>query len=298
MDKRQRNTISRKEFLNRSTSSIIGAGIAGLSAPAFLRKAHAAKNIEYRTLGKSGIKVTTVGLGGSRVKEPSLIKRIVDAGINFIDTGRMYAGGKNEEMIGKVIKDVRKEIIIQSKIDQKIQNDAAAMEKSINDSLKALRTDYIDVMVIRGATTEETIKNPLVMEMFEKAKKAGKIRLCGFSCHSVNSHEILRMGVELGYYDVAMVAYNHSGSYTHTVSGNYKEWDQDTLEKEFEDAVANGMSIISMKTCSGGPLKKEGDVKGSFAAGLKWILRNKNVSTMAVGMGSFREADEDIGAMG
>ena len=68
--------------------------------------------------------------------------------------------------------------------------------------------------------------------------------------------------------------------------------------QEFENAVASGMGIIVMKTCSGGPLKQEGELRGSYQAGLKWILRNRNVSSMAVGMGSFREINEDVGAMG
>lgn len=219
-------------------------------------------------------------------------------GINFIDTGRMYAGGRNEEMIGKVIKDIRKEIIIQSKVDQVIQQNKAAMERSIDDSLKALQTDYIDIMIIRGAATVEMVQNPVVEETFSRAKEAGKIRFCGFSSHSGESNKILKAGVEAKFYDVAMVPYNHAGNFHHTVYGIYNEWDQNALEKEFENAVASGMGIIAMKTCSCGPLKQEGEIRGSYQAGLKWILRNKNISTMAVGMGTFREIEEDFGAMG
>ena len=289
--------MSRKEFLNRSVGGFIGTGITGLSSSVFIRSVRAVENVEYRTLGKTGLSVTSVGLGGSRTNEPSVVKRAVSMGVNFIDTGRMYAGGRNEEMIGKVIKDIRKDIVVQSKIDQKIQSDKAAIEKSIDDSLRALQTDYIDIMLIRGASTEEAVKNPVVMEAFSKAKEAGKIRFCGFSSHSPRSHEILRMGVDTGFYDVAMVPYNHSGSFTHVIYGIYSEWDQDSLEKEFEHAVAKGMGIIVMKTCSAGPLKKEGEVRGTYQASLKWILRNKNVSTMAVGMGNFREINEDVGVM-
>jgi hypothetical protein len=58
------------------------------------------------------------------------------------------------------------------------------------------------------------------------------------------------------------------------------------------------MGIAAMKTCSGGPLIKEGETTGSYQAGLKWILRNKNICVMAVGMGSYREVEEDFGALG
>ena len=293
-----RNAMSRKEFLNRSAGGLAGISIAGLSGPAFIKRAHAAGNFEYRTLGKTGLKVCPVGFGGSRTNEPSIFKRAIDLGINFIDTGRMYSGGRNEEMIGKVIKDIRKDIIIQSKIDQKVQRDKAAMEKSIDDSLKALQSDYIDIMLIRGATTGEAVKNPVVLEAFIRAKEAGKIRFCGFSCHSSNAHEMLRVGVETKVYDTAMVPYNHAGNFRHTVYGIYSEWDQAALEKSFEYAVSLGMGIAVMKTCSAGPLIREGETTGSYQAGLKWILRNKNIGVMAVGMGSFREVEEDFGALG
>ena len=298
MDNTCREKISRKEFLKRSTGSFVGLGIAGFSAPAVIKRVHAAENVEYRTLGSSGIKVTAVGLGGSRTNEPSVMKRAFDMGVNFVDTGRMYAQGRNEEMIGKVIRDFRKSIVIQSKIDQKIQRDKTAMEKSINDSLKALQTDYIDIMIIRGANSKDTINNPVVEEVFIQAKEAGKIRLCGFSSHSGESHKVLGMGIEAGFYDVAMVPYNHAGNFRHSVYGIYSEWDQKALEKGFEHAVTKGMGVIVMKTCSGGPLKKEGETRGTYQAGLKWNLRNKNISTMAVGMASFREVNEDVCAMG
>ena len=287
-------TITRKEFLKRTTGCFVSMGISGLTAPAFIKKSPAVENIEYRILGKTGLKVTPVGLGASRTNEPSVFNRAVNLGINFIDTGRMYSEGRNEEIIGKVIEGIRKNVIIQSKIDQKTQEDKTAMEKSIDDSLKALRTYYIDILTIRGTTTEKAVKNPAVIEVFGKAKEAGK----GFSCHSTNSPEMLKIGVEMNVYDVAMIPYNHSGSFHHVEYGIYSEWDQDDLEQAFEHAAAHGMGIIYMKTCSDGPLKTQEDINGSFLAALKWILRNKNIGTMAVGMASFRELNEDVRAMG
>jgi len=298
MSGKRKSPITRGEFLRRGSRVLFAAGVAGTAAPAFIRKVRAAVDVEYRTIGKSGIEVTAIGLGASRITEPSLIKGILDMGVNFVDTGRMYARGRNEELIGKVLKGMRGEVVIQSKIDQKIQKDARAMEKSIDASLKALRTDYIDIMLIRGATTEKAVKNPVAIEVLTKAKEAGKIRLCGFSAHSANAHEMVRLGADTGVYDVAMVPYNHSGSFTHSIYGIYSEWDQEKLEKSFDYAVSKGMGIIAMKTCSGGPLKKEGEARGTYRAALRWLLRNGNVSTAPVAMASFREAEEDLGAMG
>ncbi len=286
-------SINRRSFLHRSSR----AGMAAAVCPAFIRPLHAAPNIEFRKMGSSGIKVSAVGLGASRITEPSLIKSVLGMGINFVDTGRMYSRGRNENLIGRVIRDMRKELVIQSKIDQKIQNDADAMNRSIEDSLKALGTDYIDIMLIRGATTADRVANHTVFEVFSKAKAAGKIRLCGFSAHSANAAEMIRAGVDASVYDVILVPYNHSGSFTHSIYGIYSEWDQKALESSITHATEKGVNIIAMKTCSGGPLKREGEARGSYREALRWILKNKNIRTSIPAIASFREAEEDIGAM-
>lgn len=291
--------INRKQFLRRTAGSLVGVTAACVGVPTFIPDLRASNvPLQYRTIGKTGLKVTAVGLGGSRTNEPSVMKRVIDSGVNFVDTGRMYAGGRNEEMIGRVIADVRKDIVIQSKIDQKIQKDAVAMMKSIEDSCKALRTDYIDIMLIRGATTTEMVHNEIVHEVFNKAKEQGKIRFCGFSCHSSNAPDMMREGIDTGVYDVIMVPYNHSSSFRHSIYGIYSEWDQSALESSFEMADKAGVGVAVMKTCSGGPMPVEGKPRGSYQEGLRWILKNKHVSVMAVGMASFREVTEDLGAMG
>lgn len=297
MGKEKRDTMNRKQFLTRSTESIIGVGLAGLaSAPD--GESAATSNVEFRTIGKTGIRVSAVGIGMSRTNEPAVLKRCLDLGITFIDTGRMYSEGKNEEMVGTVIRDIRKNLVVMSKIDQKLMGDRAAMEKSVDDSLKALRTDFIDILLVRGATSEEFVNDPVLMEVFARAKKSGKIRFCGFSSHSGSADIILKAGVKTGFYDVAMIPYNHAGHFTHSVYGIYSEWDQAAKEREIAAATAAGMGIMVMKTCSGGPRKEEGEEKASYRSALKWILRNKNIASLVVGMGNFREIAEDISAMG
>ncbi len=293
------NTISRKKFLLRSTLSFVGAGIVGLSRFPLIKDAHTTEHQEYRTLGRTGLRVAAVGFGTTLTDVPNVVKKVIDMGINFIDTGRMYAGGKNEEMIGKVVKDVRKNIIIQSKFSGSYKNDEKAIEKSINDSLRALRTDYIDIMLLHSAGSEDDITSSAVMEGMVKARKSGKIRFCGFSSHSSRAGELLRAAAKDKFYDVVMVPYNHAGHFHHTVyKGFYSEWDQGTLEKEIEHAVKNGIGIVAMKTCSAGTLAEKEGGKGSYQAGLKWILRNRNISTMAVSMGNISEVLENIKAMG
>ncbi|MDP2981903.1 MAG: aldo/keto reductase [Candidatus Latescibacter sp.] len=298
MENKEEKKMNRKEFFTRTTEGIIGIGLTGLAAPDSGETQAPKTNVEFRTLGKTGLKISAVGIGAARTNEPSVIKKCLDMGLNFFDTGRMYSEGKNEEIIGSVIKDIRKNMVIQSKIDQKLMGDREAMVKSIDDSLKALRTDFIDIMLVRGATSEEFVNDTILMEVFSKAKKSGKIRFCGFSSHAGSADQILRAGVKTKFYDVAMIPYNHAGHFTHSIYGIYSEWNQEAKEKEIADAVAAGMGILVMKTCSGGPRKEEGEPKETYRSALKWILRNKNVSSVVAGMGNFREVTEDTSAMG
>ncbi len=291
------DSITRKEFITRSTGGVIGIGMGGLSSDGMAQTA-AKQRIEFRKLGKTGLAVSAIGVGMSRTNEPSVLKRCIDLGLTYIDTGRMYSEGKNEEMVGAVIQSIRKSLVLQTKIDQRLMGDRAAMEKSIDDSLKALRTDFIDVMLVRGATDEQFVNDSILMEVFRKAKESGKIRFCGFSSHAATADEVLSAGVKTGFYDVAMIPYNHAGNFTHSVYGIYSEWDQAAKEKAIAAAAAAGMAVLAMKTCSGGPRREQGEEKLSFRSALKWILRNKNISAAVPGMGNFREVVEDVSAMG
>jgi predicted aldo/keto reductase-like oxidoreductase len=212
-------------------------------------------------------------------------------------------------MVGKVVKGVRQDVIIQSKMEIHLQgrgdalytpemrkNLASVMETSLNDSLKALQTDYLDVMLLHGAETTELTSHETIMEFFVEAKRKGKIRACGFSCHE-NHVNLVRNANRSKFYDVIMVPYNHKGSYTHSVWGFSSEWNQAALEDEFKKAEKNGIGIVAMKTCSGGPYSPGAGSKPTFKEALKWILDHSYISTMAVAMGNIKEIKEDVQAM-
>jgi len=292
--------ISRKEFIKKTT----GLVATGLLSPAF-----GATDPQYRILGRTGIRVTVVGFGASRTMEPSLLKSALDTGMNFLDTGRSYSNGQNEVMVGNVIKDFRKDVVIQSKVSihvrekgDKLKTSAVSkkirhqMETSLNESLQALQTDYIDTFLIHGATSEDIINHEAVLTFFADAKKSGKIRGSGFSTHE-NQVNLVRANNKSNFYDVIMVSYNHKGSYLHSRSGRFNEWDQPALEEEMQIAEKKGIAIIAMKTCSGGTYSPSPDIKPSYAEGLKWILRHSFIRSTAVAMGNMNEINENIQAM-
>ena len=304
------NKITRKEFLKKSCAGLLTFNLLGESPITLLKKQKIEQfSQEYRTLCRTGIKVIPLGYGASRTQEPSLVKTILDKGVNFLDTGRSYFNGQNEIMIGKVIKGIRKKVIIQSKvkirlketgeelksaeISKKIKN---IMQLSLNESLKALQTDYIDILLIHGANSVDIINHESVMEFFRQAKKKGQIRACGFSSDT-NNVELLKAANENNFYDIIMVPYNHKGSYIHSVNGSYKEWNQSALELELKKAHQNNIGLVAMKTCSGGPYSPDDESKPSYKEALKWVLNHSYIHAMAVAMANRKETNEHIQAI-
>ena len=303
--------ITRKEFLKISAAGLLSVGLLG-KAPRLLAKSQETQTPqrpEYRMLGRTGMKVSAVGYGASRTLEPSLVKAAMETGINFFDTGRRYFRGQNEVMVGKVIKGNRQSVIIQSKMrirpagrrkaldtQEMWKSIPAMMESSMDESLHALQTDYIDIMLLHGASRTELINHDVVLKFFLEAKRKGKIRACGFSSHA-NQLELLRDANRSKFYDVIMVPYNHKGSYIHSRSKYHSKWNQPALENELKKAEKNGIGIVAMKTCSGGPYSFDGVKKPSFKDALKWILSHSYVGTMAVAMANIKEIKEDVQAM-
>jgi len=293
--------MSRKEFLKTSSVALLGFGVLGMGC-----KNKSEENTSGLVkLGRTGIKVAPVGFGASRTMEPSLVYAAIDAGFNLLDTGRSYSRGQNEVMVGEVVEPRRKDVVIQSKLRvrlksqedgsfaaEDVKNAIDGMTISMEESLKALRTDYIDIMLIHGATDPEVIYHEAVMEFFATAKKEGKIRVHGFSSHT-NQVELMIAANQKKFYDVIMVTYNHKGSYIHMNSGSYSEWDQPALEIEMNKAKKRDVGMIAMKTCSGGPYAPDDKTEPSFEHALRWVLAQNKVHTMAVAMGNFEQIEEN-----
>lgn len=291
--KKHQKKMSRKEFLKTSSVALMGVGVLGLG----YKKKPQENSSGLVVLGKTGIKVAPVGFGASRTMEPSLVSAALDAGFNLLDTGRSYANGQNEVMVGKVIKPRRQDVVVQSKFRVSIQDGGVkktrnSMAASLEASLKALGTDYIDISLIHGASDPQVIHHEAVTGFFEKAKKEGKIRAYGFSTHS-NQIEMIAAANRMKFYEVIMVTYNHKGSYIHMNSGRYSEWDQPPMEKEMDRAKKRGVGMVAMKTCSAGPYAPDEKTKPSFGQALRWVLAQDKVHTMAVAMGNFAEIEEN-----
>ncbi len=149
--------------------------------------------MQYRQLGSTGLRVSTVGLGtnnfGFRMDEESSIrvaKFAVDQGINFFDTANMYGRGLSEERIGKALKGIRKDIIIGTKVGMAMgdgTNDIGASRyhimQQVEDSLRLLQTDYIDLYQIHRPDPNTPIEETL--RTLDDLVHQGKVRYIGGS---------------------------------------------------------------------------------------------------------------------
>ena len=147
--------------------------------------------IPYRTLGRTGEKVSLIGLGGYHLGTQSdpeesirIIRTGIDAGINFLDNCWDYNGGESEVRMGKALRDgYRQKAFLMTKIDGR--NKAAATAQ-LNESLRRLQTDRIDLLqfheVIRDSDPDRFFTEG-AMEVVQEAQKAGKVRFIGFTGH-------------------------------------------------------------------------------------------------------------------
>ena len=145
--------------------------------------------MEYRILGKTGLKVSRVGLGGIPIQRidaasaKTLVHQLMDKGVNFIDTANCYSFGTSEEYIGQSLKNLgipRNKIALASKVyfnDGKLGRDAISRE--IDGTLKRLQTDYLDLYQIHRFDYSTPIEE--TMEALHRLVQSGKVRAIGAS---------------------------------------------------------------------------------------------------------------------
>ena len=178
---------TRRRFLEVAAATMMSAS---LGEPTF---AETRNRIPYRILGRTGEKVSAIGIGGYHLGRPGLeadesiriVRSALDEGINFLDNCWDYNGGESEIRMGKALRDgYRQKAFLMTKIDGR---DKATATSQINDSLKRLQTDRIDLLqfheVIRESDPDRIFAAGGALEAVQQALKAGKVRYIGFTGH-------------------------------------------------------------------------------------------------------------------
>jgi hypothetical protein len=201
---------SRRDFLAASVSAGLLAPLAS-ATPAFGvlnpqsgdAPSGSAVKLSYKTLGRTGLRVTSVGFGCMITSDPSVIERAADLGINYFDTARSYQRGNNERMVGAALGAKRKQIILSTKTHAP---DKAGMMQHLDQSLRELSTDYIDIWYLHARSAPADISDDHI-EAQQLAKQQGKVRFIGVSTHS-GQPQLVPWMIQKKVFDVVLAAYN------------------------------------------------------------------------------------------
>jgi uncharacterized protein len=270
---------SRRKFLQAGLILPAAGFVASRPLDAF---GQTPAGVAYRTLGKTGLKVSGVGCGIGLIPDPAVLVRAVDLGVNYFDTARMYEKGKSEEIAGAALKGRRNKIVLASKTDALTKADVF---KDMDDSLKALQTDHVDIWHLHSRDAPDAITDEAV-EACEMLKKQGKTRFIGVSAHDVNA--VVDKIVKIGKFDVVQTTYSYPiGSHLRNAS-----------IRKLYDA---GIGVVAMKVIiavAGFIPPKEFRLKGEGPlAAIKWVLQNPAISTTVPFAKSIAELEMNFRAM-
>ena len=260
--------------------------------------------MQYRTLGRTGLRVSEIGFGGAQVGIPNYMEQwdpagateqatiiaalnhALDIGLNYVDTAPGYGNGISEEILGRVIGKRRAECVVATKVSN---YDGRSVTESVEQSLRRLRTDVIDVIQYHGGDYPpdalDTILNRGGLDAFRRLRDQGKVRFLGFTAE-MPSGGVSQL-IATGAFDVMQIRYNfmYQGA-----------CDFINEQGVMREAEAQGMGIVIMRPMTSGifqrlmnrafPQLSEADL-GAFL--LNYVLSNPFVDVAIIGM---RRADE------
>ena len=231
--------------------------------------------MEYRTLGKTGLRISRMGFGGIPIQRIDaegtklLLKKMAEQGINYIDTARGYT--VSEEYIGYGLDGLRDKFVLATKSMSRTKE---AMASDIETSLWNLRTDYIDLYQVHNPNMdqlEQVTGKGGALEALMEAKDAGKIGHIGITAHST---AVFEKALELDWVETVMFPYN-------IVESQGEELIRRCAEKK--------IGFIAMKPLAGGAIEDS-------SLALRYVCSNPNMTVVIPGMAEISELETNIAA--
>ncbi len=245
--------VNRRDFLSGILTTSL---LAGVAAPQ-LWAAGEENGVPYRKLGRTGARVSMVGLGGFHIgmqadeqESIRIIRAGLDGGINFLDNCWDYNGGTSEIRMGKALRDgYREKAFLMTKIDGQTKKAATAQ---IEESLTRLQTDHIDLLqfheVIRMTDPERIFGPDGGMEAAVAAQKAGKVRFIGFTGHkspAMHLHMLETAETHKFHFDAVQMPLN-------AMDAHYDSFEQKVLPVLLKSEIG----VLGMKPMGAGMLLK------------------------------------------
>ena len=316
--------LARREFLKRTAHAAAVASIAGAASGGAPKdkKITLADTIPARALGKTGEKLPILGYGGAGLPKKwgnplpledrvKLVRYAYDSGIRYYDTSISYTYSESQAIIGKALKDVRDNVFITTKVDfwntarpdgriEKVSKGEAV--RQVKMSLRESQSDYIDAILIHGTPGVEQMTVEQCMEVqaeLVKAREEGLVRFVGFSAHGYFDKALAL--IETGGFDLCMLSYGYiPRGHNQIFSARTTALRDACIAK----AHARGMGVVAMKVVGGGVLGAwSGHIVPDFekerlkklpAAAIRYVLQDKRVDMLTIGMRLKHEIDANI----
>jgi predicted aldo/keto reductase-like oxidoreductase len=282
-------------------------GAAGLMSPAAVAAPDSEPRVRrYKTLGRTGLEISDISFGSSRMRDPKAVRHAYDRGVNYFDSAEGYKGGDSERAIGEALTDVpRDKVFLTSKTKSESDARRGDLMQRLEASLRRLRTDYVDVYFNHAVNDVDRMSNPEWAEFTTRAKEQGKIRWRGLSGHAGQLVSCIEYSLDNGLLDVILAAYNF-GEDPAFHQRFLTTFDfislQPGLPAVLERAHAEGVGVVAMKTLMGArandmqPHERKG---GTFSqAAFRWVLSNPNVDALIISMNDAELIDEYLDASG
>jgi aryl-alcohol dehydrogenase-like predicted oxidoreductase len=255
--------------------------MAALPAAGLLPTRASAGEPVFRTLGRTGMKVSEVGMGVMLTSDPDIVRAALDSGINYFDTARAYMGGRNEGVLGKGLKGRRQEAIVATKCHHLGHKERVV--QTVEESLRTLGMDHVDLLQLHNLSSRRQVLDEANIEALQELRQAGKVRFFGVTTHS-NMVEVMKAAVEARVFDTVLTSYNFQSPAE--------------VGETVRSAAAAGLGVIAMKIMTGGYRSDPMPGLNPYQAALRWVLRDSSVATTIPSMKTFDELEEDRAVMG
>jgi uncharacterized protein len=281
------STTDRRSFLKTSLLGSSGILLASSSKgyPVSAGDTAPARKLLKRKLGATDIELPVVSMGVMRADNPQLVRAALAAGIVHLDTAYGYQKGRNEEMLGELLKEYKRDsFVIATKVPTESgdgQEAVTAWLAKLDKSLKRLQMDHVDIIYLHSVESRKDVLNPAMLEALKTAKSSGRARHIGVSTHH-NEPEVLDAAVESQAIEVVLT------------SINFTQGHRDALQEAITRAGKAGIGVVAMKTMAGGFRDKERKQPVNCTAALKWALQNPYVTTAIPGITTFDMLAENV----
>ncbi len=305
----------RRSFL-KTLAAGTAAAVAGRSLPALGQELPAVippaapgrivrDGMVYRRLGRTGLHISEIALGGSPLPDERLLFRLVERGVNYLDVSESYENGNVERLAGRAMKAFgRDRIMVHTRFHLKERSTEASIIASVEASLRRLGTDHVEVLGIHGVEDPKDLTDGRVLGAFEKLKARGTFLFRGVTCH-VNQHTVIPEAVACGLFDMVQIGYNvFDIQETEKDVRTYGDYlGESGVRRLIDLAAAKDVGVTAMKVLKVGGRRQnlaayQAGGPTLFQAMLKWALADDRVAAVVTEILNESQMEEDLAVVG